>query len=91
MNRAELVKSAIKKAYEEKENNTIITEYNGVQTVTTFYKKNKAIWCKMVTGCITTDNRVYKVNTEEPYIRGMGGYWRLTGNELAIVKRMANA
>lgn len=89
MNRTELVQNAIKAAYEEQNKRTIITEHeSGVQTITTFYKKNKAIWCKMVTGCITTDSRVYKVNTDEPYIRDLGRIWKLGEEEKAIVKAM---
>ena len=45
----------------------------------------------MKTGCIETDSRVYKVNTEKPYIRDLGRNWILTGKELEIVKRMAKA
>lgn len=89
MDRSNLVQAAIKEAYKKNESNTVITEHEGgVNTVTTFYKKNKAIWCRMVTGCIDTKSRVYKVDTE-PYIRDMGRYWKITGEELEIVKRLA--
>mgnify|MGYP006967341563 CR=1 FL=1 len=91
--REELVTEAIEKArkaqQEEKESRTIITEHeNEVKTVTEFYRKGKAIWCKMTTGCITTNSRVYKVNTDKPYIRDMGAYWYLGEREKAIIAAM---
>lgn len=91
MDRGELVREAIRKAKEEAEkkfnDSTIITEHeNGCKTVTTFYKKNKSIWCKMTTGCIETDSRVYKIDTDKPYIRYMGRYWYLDAEHIKAMK-----
>lgn len=92
MTRQELVKKGIEEARKERDRYTIIREHdNGTDTVETFYVKNKAIWLKMVTGCITSEFRVYKVNTEEPYIREMGRYWILGDREKEVVKELARA
>lgn len=92
MDRSKLIQEAIKEAYKEIESNTIITNHeNGVDTTTRFYKKDKAIWCEMITGCIKSKFRVYKANTDAPYIRDMGCYWKLGEKEKAIVYRLANA
>lgn len=86
INYSELILKGIVKAHNEhdelEDKTTIITEHeNGVKTITKFYKKNNDIWCKMITGCITSDNRVYKINTDKPYIRGYGRYWYLGERE----------
>ena len=86
INYSELILKGIEKAHKEQEEQdnatTIITQHeNGVKTITKFYKKNNAIWCKMITGCITSNNRVYKVNTDKPYIRDCGRYWYLGERE----------
>lgn len=91
MDYSTLVKNAIRKAQteakEKYDNATVITEHeSGVNTVTTFYKKDKAVWCRMTTGCISHDNRVYKVNTDKPYIREYGRYWYLGEKEIAAMK-----
>lgn len=91
MERSELIKESIRKAYEEAEkkynDTTIITEHEGgSKTVTTFYKKNNAVWCKMTTGCIESDCRVYKINTDKPYIREMGRYWYLDEEHIKAMK-----
>lgn len=91
MDRGELVREAIRKAKEEavkKYNDaTIITEHeNGVKTITTFYKKGKAVWCNMKTGCIESNCRVYKIDTDKPYIRDMGHYWYLGQEEIRAMK-----
>lgn len=44
----------------------------------------------MITGCIREDSRVYKVNTDKPYIRDMGKYWYLSGKEKEAVKYLLN-
>ena len=55
-----------------------------------FIKKGAAIWCEMITGCIREDSRVYKVNTDKPYIRDMGKYWYLSEQEKEAVKYLLN-
>lgn len=86
INYSELIIAGIAKAHKEQEEQdaktTIITKHkDGTETITRFYKKNGAIWCRMVTGCITSDSRVYKINTERPYIRDLGRYWYLGTEE----------
>lgn len=44
----------------------------------------------MITGCIREDSRVYKVNTDKPYIRDMGKYWYLSEQEKEAVKYLLN-
>lgn len=40
----------------------------------------------MVTGCIETNSRVYKVNSDRPYTRDCGRYWYLTGEFLEAMR-----
>lgn len=80
---SELVRGAVIQAREKQkdiERHTVFTTRHdsGAHTVTRFYKKGSAIWCEMITGCIREDSRVYKVNTDKPYIRDMGKYWYLS-------------
>lgn len=87
----DLVRAAIQQAqYKQKDiekNTTILYKRdNGSNTVTRFYKKGSVIWCQMVTGCITTNARVYKVNTDKPYIRDCGKYWYLGDKEKACIR-----
>lgn len=89
--RTNFIQEAIRKAHEEAEKKyndaTIITEHeNGSKTTTTFYKKGKAIWCKMTTGFIETNSRVYKIDTDKPYIRDMGRYWYLDAEHIKAMK-----
>lgn len=86
---SELVKEGIRKAQEVEERNTLVTKHeDGVNTITKFYKKGKAIWCKMTTGCVETNSRVYRVNSDEPYIRDMGYIWYLGEAEKRIIANM---
>ena len=92
---SELVRGAVIQAHEKQkeiEKHTVfITRHDsGVNTVTRFYKKGAAIWCEMITGCIREDSRVYKVNTDKPYIRDMGKYWYLSEQEKEAVKDLLN-
>ena len=94
-NYSELVRGAVAKAREKQkeiERHTVFTTRHdsGVNTVTRFYKKGAAIWCEMITGCIREDSRVYKVNTDKPYIRDMGKYWYLSEQEKEAVKYLLN-
>lgn len=92
IDRTELIKEAIKKAYEDVDRRTIIDEDTHSKRV--FYFKNGAIWCKLINmknGNIWADNRVYKINTDKPYIRDMGSYWYLEDREKAILKEMIAA
>ena len=92
---SELVRGAVIQAHEKQkeiEKHTVFTTRHdsGVNTVTRFYKKGAAIWCEMITGCIREDSRVYKVNTDKPYIRDMGKYWYLSEQEKEAVKYLLN-
>ena len=87
----ELVKEAIKKAQDEAKQKeiktTVVTKHeNGTETITKFYRKGKAVWMNMKTGCIETNSRVYKVNSEKPYTRDCGRYWYLTGEFLEAMR-----
>lgn len=91
----DLVRGAVIQAREKQkeiERHTVFTTRHdsGAHTVTRFYKKGAAIWCEMITGCIREDSRVYKVNTDKPYIRDMGKYWYLSGKEKEAVKYLLN-
>lgn len=88
---SELVRGAVIQAREKQkdiERHTVFTTRHdsGAHTVTRFYKKGSAIWCEMIAGCIREDSRVYKVNTDKPYIRDMGKYWYLSEQEKEAVK-----
>lgn len=90
-----LVRGAVIQAREKQkdiERHTVFTTRHdsGAHTVTRFYKKGSAIWCEMITGCIREDSRVYKVNTDKPYIRDMGKYWYLSEQEKEAVKYLLN-
>jgi hypothetical protein len=92
---SELVRGAVIQAREKQkeiERHTVFTTRHdsGAHTVTRFYKKGSAIWCEMITGCIREDSRVYKVNTDKPYIRDMGKYWYLSEQEKEAVKYLLN-
>ena len=92
---SELVRGAVIQAHEKQkeiEKHTVFTTLHdsGVNTVTRFYKKGAAIWCEMITGCIREDSRVYKVNTDKPYIRDMGKYWYLSEQEKEAVNYLLN-
>lgn len=94
-NYSELVRDAVIQAREKQkeiERHTVFTmrHDSGAHTVTRFYKKGTAIWCEMITGCIREDSRVYKVNTDKPYIRDMGKYWYLSEQEKEAVKYLLN-
>lgn len=89
--RSRLVIKALREAKEEAARKhdaaTIVTKHeNGSQTITTFYKKGKAIWCKMTTGRIETNSRVYKVDSNKPYIRNLGKYWCLDSDHIRAMK-----
>jgi hypothetical protein len=92
---SELVHGAVIQAREKQkeiERHTVFTmrHDSGAHTVTRFYKKGSAIWCEMIAGCIREDSRVYKVNTDKPYIRDMGKYWYLSEQEKETVKYLLN-
>ena len=92
---SELVRGAVIQAREKQkeiERHTVFTmrHDSGAHTVTRFYKKGSAIWCEMITGCIREDSRVYKVNTDKPYIMDMGKYWYLSEQEKEAVKYLLN-
>ena len=94
-NYSDLVRGAVIQAHEKQkefESHTVFTTRHdsGVCTVTRFYKKGAAIWCEMITGCIREDSRVYKVNTDKPYIRDIGIYWYLSEQEKEAVNYLLN-
>lgn len=92
---SELVRGAVIQAREKQkeiERHTVFTmrHDSGAHTVTRFYKKGAAIWCEMITGCIREDSRVYKVNTDKPYIRDMGRYLYLSEQGKEAVNYLLN-
>lgn len=92
---SELVRGAVIQAREKQkeiEKHTVFTTRHdsGAHTVTRFYKKGAAIWCEMITGSIREDSRVYKVNTDKPYIRDTGKYWYLSEQEKEAVSCLLN-
>lgn len=83
---SELVKEAIEKAQraatEKRKKATVSEIYEGQLLETEYIKKNGAIWQQIrVDGKITSENRVYKADTEKPYTRGFGKYWYLSDTE----------
>jgi hypothetical protein len=79
---SKLVKTAIKdaqqKATEERRKATISEVYEGQIVETEYINRDGAIWQQIrVEGKITSENRVYKVNSDKPYTRGFGRYWYL--------------
>lgn len=92
---SDLVRGAVAQAHEKQkeiEKHTVFTtrHNSGACTVTRFYKKGAAIWCEMITGYIRENSRVYKINTDKPYIRDMGEYWYLSDQEKEAVKYLLN-
>lgn len=88
IDRTPLIQEAIKKAYEDLGSRTIASPEGFKKT---FYIKNKAVWLKEydTDGRAWADNRVYKVDTDKPYVRWMGSYWYLTDTEeLRIIKKL---
>ena len=80
--RTELVREAIRKAHEEAEKQqqaaTVTDEYNGSRIETVYFKKNNAVWARIIVdGTTTSENRVYEVKGEKPYTRSFGKRWYL--------------
>lgn len=89
MDRSILVIEAMKKAKAEQDKNTIIKEYQkGVKSTTRYIWRNGAVWYISNTGCIHDECRVYKLNTERPYIRSFGRYFYLSGKDYEIAKKI---
>ena len=87
----DLVRTAVQKAQNRQKDierhTTIVTKHdNGADSVAIFYKKGSAIWCRMATGSIIVNAKVYKVDTDKPYIRNIGTYWYLGDREKACIK-----
>ena len=79
---SELVKAAIREAQqtaaEQRKKATVSEMYEGQLLETEYINKNGAIWQQIrVDGKVTSENRVYKVNSEKPYTRSFGRYWYL--------------
>ena len=88
---SELVKEAIKKARDkenEQRQKAIISEmYEGKLLETEYIKRNGVIWQQIrIDGEVTSENRVYKANTEKPYTRGFGQYWYLDNDAKEAMK-----
>ena len=78
----ELVKEAVEKAQatavEKRKKATVSEIYEGQLLETEYIKKNGTIWQQIrVDGKVTSENRVYKADTEKPYTRSFGKYWYL--------------
>ena len=79
---SELVKAAIREAQqtaaEQRKKATVSEMHEGQLLETEYINKNGAIWQQIrVDGKVTSENRVYKVNSEKPYTRSFGRYWYL--------------
>ena len=79
---SELVKAAIREAQqtaaEQRKKATVSEIYEGHLLETEYIKRGGTIWHQIrVDGKITSENRVYKVNSDKPYTRGFGRYWYL--------------
>lgn len=77
-----LVQTAIREAQqaaaEQRKKATVSEMYEGRLLETEYIKRGGAIWQQIrVDGEITSENRVYKVNSDKPYTRGFGQYWYL--------------
>lgn len=73
-----LVKAAIKEAQqaaaEQRKKATVSEIYEGQLLEMEYIKRGGAIWQQIrVDGKVTSENRVYKVNSDKPYTRGSGG------------------
>ena len=68
----------VKEAVEKRKKATVSEIYEGQLLETEYIKKNGTIWQQIrVDGKVTSENRVYKVDTEKPYTRSFGKYWYL--------------
>jgi len=88
---SELVKEAIEKAKqqaaEKRQKATVSEIYEGKLIETEYIKRNGAIWQQIrADGKVTSENRVYKVDTERPYTRGFGKYWYLDNEAKEAMK-----
>ena len=74
-----LVQTAIREAQqtaaEQRKKATVSEIYEGQLLETEYIKRGGAIWQQIrVDGKVTSENRVYKVNSDKPYTRGFGRY-----------------
>jgi hypothetical protein len=88
---SKLVKAAIKEsqqaAAEQRKKATVSEIYKGQLLETEYIKRGGAIWQQIrVDGKITSENRVYKVNSDKPYTRGFGRYWYLDSKAKAAMQ-----
>ena len=88
---SELVKAAIREARqtaeEQRKKATVSEMYEGRLLETEYIKRGGAIWQQIrVDGEITSENRVYKVNSDKPYTRGFGQYWYLDDEAKAAMQ-----
>ena len=86
-----LVQAAIKEAQqaaaEQRKKATVSETYEGRLLETEYIKRGGAIWQQIrVDGEITSENRVYKVNSDKPYTRGFGQYWYLDDEAKAAMQ-----
>lgn len=86
-----LVQAAIKEAQqtaaEQRKKATVSEMYEGRLLETEYIKRGGAIWQQIrVDGEITSENRVYKVNSDKPYTRGFGQYWYLDDEAKAAMQ-----
>lgn len=79
---SELVREAVREAQqtaaEQRKKSTVSKVYEGQLLETEYINRGGAIWQQIrVDGKVTSENRVYKVNSDKPYTRGFGKYWYL--------------
>ena len=88
---SELVKAAIREARqtaeEQRKKATVSEMYEGRLLETEYIKRGGAIWQQIrVDGKVTSENRVYKVNSDKPYTRSFGQYWYLDDEAKAAMQ-----
>lgn len=66
----------------------IVTTYHeGVKIEETFYKKNGGIFTSTyINGEKTTEHKIYKVNTEKPFVKWIGEKFYITGESLEAMR-----
>lgn len=65
----------------------VVTEIEGRKHETIYYKKGAAVWtASYINGEKISEHRVYKINTERPYIHWLGTKFYITDEYLDALK-----
>lgn len=82
-----VIKEAQQAAAEQRKKATVSEIYEGRLLETEYIKRGGAVWQQIrVDGKVTSENRVYKVNSDKPYTRGFGQYWYLDDEAKATMQ-----